>query len=205
MLIQEAGRTAGHPPIVLSKIAPLVPKEVGDRMRGGSRRLYFPYKLPKGTIAAPRDDMVSQLLALHDLKKAYEVKLNLEKGEPTFIKNLNDINKVLWDKVQAEPAKDRPGHYIQVLTNAPQSIYYVALIRPEKRPEAKREEFQDFVISYAYSLGETPLVDTFMANAQERLAREFHAQFLATLRDELGYTAPDEKQRTDFDAGDHGG
>ena len=207
-LIRDAGRSAGHDPIALKKISPLVPKETGEQFRAGTRT-YYPYALPKDTIPSPRDDTVANLLTLYDLKKAYDVKLNLKEGEPAFVKLLNDLNKALWDKVQKEPAKERPGHYVQVLTNNPQSMYYIVLIQPERRPHASPEDFK-LVVADAFGLPERMMlepsyVDTFVMQAQDLLAKDFHTRFLNALKDELGYTAPDEKQRSDFDGSDHGG
>ena len=48
-------------------------------------------------------------------------------------------------------------------------------------------------------------IDTFVMQAQDLLAKDFHTRLLGSLKDELGYTPPDEKQRTDFDGSDHGG
>jgi hypothetical protein len=197
----KAAQEGGRREIVLQKIAPLVPKTVGEILQGGHRD-YFPYRLPKDTIGQARDDMVSQLLNLYEPKSAIEIKTGLTGGEPAFVKQLNDINKSLFDAIKKE--KDPKGKYVQVLTNKPQTIYYVACItRP---PTADPKDFQDFVLKFA---SETPLrsVDTFVARAQELRAKEFHAALIAQLREDLGFSSTGEldETRKSFDRDDHGG
>ncbi len=201
--IAKAGRQAGHAPIRLDHIAPWAPKQAGEEFKSGQRE-YFAYRLPKDAIAMPRDDMVSDLLSLVQPKRPFEVKTGLPSGEPTFVKQLNDLNKSLYEALKKD--KHARGKYVQVLTNKPETVYYVAVVT--KLPFADPKDFQERVIAGASTgPGAMPFrfVDTFAERAQDLLAKEYRASLLAQIRQELGFTPPDESKRTTFDSSDHGG
>jgi hypothetical protein len=202
-MIGKAAEEARSKPIVISKMAPLVPREVGERLKGGHRD-YVAYQLPKDLVPEPRDDMVSQLLNLYSLKQPVEIKTALKEGEsePAFVKQLNDLNKVLFDKVRKEKKPD--GHFVQVLTNKPQSVYYVAAMT--KLPAPDLRDFQESVVKWASQ--NRAFVDTFAARGQEVVARDLHARLLQQLKDELGWSPPSDqnlKLIQDFNTSDHGG
>ena len=199
----SAAREAGHPKIVLDRIAPLVPKSKGDLMFGGHRN-YYPYHLPKDTITYPRDDMVKQLLSLFDLKAPIEIKTGQAGGEPAFVKQLNDINKELFNAVKQRFPKDPQGKFVQVLTNKPQNVYYLAMVTRWPSPDAK--DFQDFVLKYASEAPMRP-VDSFVTRAQELVAKDFHAELIQQLQQDVGYTAQTDLEETKktFDREEHGG
>jgi hypothetical protein len=199
----SAAQKAGHAKIVLDRIAPLVPKQAGDLMFGGHRN-YFPYHLPKNAITYPRDDMVKQLLSLFDLKAPIEIKTGQAGGEPAFVKQLNDINKELFDAVKQRFPKDPQGKFVQVLTNKPQNIYYVAMVT--RWPSADAKDFQDFVLRYASEAPMRP-VDSFVTRAQELVAKDFHAELIQQLQQDVGYTAQTDLEETKktFDREEHGG
>lgn len=200
-LCARAAHEAGHPEIVLDKIAPLVPKKVGNMIMGGQRD-YFAYQLPKDKIDLPRDDMVKDLLRLYDLKAPIDAKTGLTGGEPSFVKELNDINKSLFDAVKRE--KDPKGKFVQILTNKPQTVYYVAVV--SRPPVADPKDFQDYVLKFASETQMRP-VDTFATRAQELLARDFHPLLIAQLKNDLGFepiSDLDETRKT-FDRDEHGG
>jgi hypothetical protein len=193
---------ARQPTILLRNIAPLVPKTIGDarQMRGGHRD-YFPYQLPKDTISHPRDDMVQQLLGLYDLKAPIEIKLNLTTGEPAFINQLNTINKSLFDATKRAFKNDPQGHFVQVLTNQAQDVYYVAAITRPPTPDYR--DFQGDVLRFASEQPER-FVDSFMTRAQQMLAAEFHAKLVQQLKDELGFDLVDSEAHKTFDKDEHG-
>jgi hypothetical protein len=197
-LVRRAGDQAGRTPIVLPKIAPMAPKLSGDPLKRGTR-VYAGYHLPKDVIVRPRDDMVAQLLSLYDLKAPIEIHSKLLEGgaEPTFVKMVNDLNKELFDKVKKE--KEPKGLFVQVLTNKPQTVYYVAVVsrRPNPYDKAQRD---DFTSALKFASEATGLfVDTFAERAQQMLATSFHKQLVEQMKTELGYTPPDEKVQQDFD------
>ncbi len=196
---------AQHRPLVLSKIAPLVPRTVGERAMGGQRD-YFPYTLPKDTIVMPRDDMVKELLDLYDLKAPIEVKTKtgLTTGEPSFVKELNDLNKSLFDAVKKENPKAPQGKFVQILTNEPQSMYYVAVI--SSPPTANLKEFEGDVLQFA-AINQFRFVDRFVTRAQQMLATDFHAAIVQQLCRDFNCEPPppDSDVRKTFDKDDHGG
>jgi hypothetical protein len=198
-LLHEKAQEARRDPIVLSHIAPWVPQTIGDPTTGGHRE-YFPYQLPKDTITMPREDMVTGLLALYDLKGPIEIKLPdaEKKGEPAFVKQLNDLNKALYDKVKRE--KNPQGQYVQVLTNKPQNTYYVAVVT--RKPTADPKDFQDRVLRFA-SEAQFRFVDTFVNRAQAQMGEQFHKDLVAQMR-EKWVSNIDDDARSKFDEGDHG-
>ncbi len=204
-VLANAAREAGHREIVLARIAPLVPKEVPGMVSG--QRDYVPYHLPKDAVDRPRDDMVKQLLSLYHLKAPIEIKTGLASGEPTFVKELNDLNKSLFDAIKKE--KDPQGKFVQVLTNKPQTVYYVAVVT--RAPQASDKDFQDQVLKNAWEpqmleRAETRPFDTFVTRAQELRATEFHTMLVAQLREDLGYQPADgfDEVRKTFDKDEHG-
>jgi len=92
--------------------------------------------------------------------------------EPAFVKELNDLNKALFDKAKKE---NKPHAFVQVMTNKPQNIYYVAVVTLP--PFADRNDFKESVIAFASEAQfQFRPVDSFMTRAQEILARQFHEQ-----------------------------
>jgi hypothetical protein len=203
-VLRRASDQAMHKPIVLKNLAPLAPKLSGDPLKRGTR-IYGGYHLPKDTIARPRDSMVDELLSLYDLKAPIEIQTKLLEGgaEPTYVKVLNDLNKELYDKVKKE--KDPKGQFVQVLTNKPQTIYYVAVVsrRPNPYDKAQRD---DFMSALRYASEQSGLyVDTFAERAQQMLATSFHKQLVDQMKAEFNYTGPtDAETRQSFDRDDHG-
>jgi hypothetical protein len=192
----KASREAGHREIVLDRIAPLVPKQT----QLGGHRDYYSYHLPKDMISYPRDDMVKQLLSLYDLKGPIDIKTGLSGGEPAFVKQLNDINKVLYESVKRE--KQPQGKFVQVLTNKPQNVYYVAVVTRVPTPDHK--DFQDYVLKFA---SEAPMrsVDTFITRAQEMVAKDFHAALIGQLQKDLGFVDENlAETRKSFDRDEQG-
>lgn len=196
--LKDASLEAKHESILIPRIAPMSPKDVGERFKGG-RREYYPYQLPKDRVTLPRDEMVAELLALYGLKQPIKMEMvHPEFGEPAFVKELNDLNKALFDKAKKE---NKPHAFVQVLTNKPQNIYYVAVVTLP--PFADRMDFKESVIAFASEAQfQFRPVDSFVTRAQEILAREFHAELLRQIGDEIGYKNNfDTKDRLDFDKG----
>jgi hypothetical protein len=200
----RAAAKAGHREILLDRIAPWVPKKMGEMVMIGHTD-YFPYHLPKEIIDRPRDDMVQQLLNLYNLKAPIEIKTGQSGGEPAFVKELNDINKALFNQVKKE--KDPQGRFVQILTNNPQTVYYVAVVTRVPQPDHK--DFQDNVLRDAFEPERAMMrpYNTFVTRAQELLAKDFHTLLVAQLQKDLGYQTMEEYEETrkTFDKDDHGG
>jgi hypothetical protein len=195
--IAAMSQQGGHLPIVLKGIAPLVPKTVGETGRGGHRD-YFPYQLPKDTIQQARADMVKQLLELYDLKAPIKIELGLPGGDPSFVKEVNDINKTLFDLVKKENPKDPQGHFVQILVNKPHTVYYIAAVTSPPTPNPK--DFQGDVLQFASEGQGQRFVDQFVTRAQQQLATDFHHSLIVQMRNDLGgWTPPDEETRKTFD------
>jgi hypothetical protein len=179
----------------------MVPKEVGEKF-GGGRREYFAYQLPKDKVPQADPDMVANLLSLYDLTKPIEIKwpppsrieTRRSDGMPAFVKDVNDLNQALLEKAQKEKKK---GVFVQVLTNLPESIYYVAVVRIP--PTADARDFADAIQWSSESMFRA--VDLFVPRAQVLLAKEFHGELLKQLQREAGGFTDniDAKERAEFD------
>ena len=141
------------------------------------------------------------LLSLYDLKAPVEIKTGLPEGEPSFVNQINAINKELFTAIKRE--KDPRGKFVHILTNRPQNIYYVAVVTRPPSPDPK--DFQDYVLKFA---SEAPMrsVDTFVTRAQELLAKDFHDALVAQLKNDIGFDAVGDMEdaRKTFDRDDHG-
>jgi hypothetical protein len=156
-------------PIVLRNLAEWAPEPVGFR------RDYFKYQLPKGVITYPREDMAADLLRLPDLKKPIDSKN----------KEIDDLNKALFNATQKD--KNPQNKYVQVLTNRPQTVFYVAVV--SRPPSPERQDFLRTVVNAP--LSRHPFIDSFVAKAQDERATEFRQQLLEQMRNDLGYWSVD--------------
>jgi hypothetical protein len=208
-VLREEAAQVKHRPIVIPKVAPLAPKASGTEK--ASHRDYYPYQLPKDAgLDYPRDDMVTQLLNLYNLKQPIDVKYKETKEgvEPSYVKQLNDLNKALFDTAKKE--KNPQGKFVQVLTNKPQTVYYVAVV--SRSPTADPKEFRDNVLEHAYydplhPLAEFRPYDAFMTRAQELIAQDLRVRILEQLKQELRFDITEEGQKTreTFDSSSDGG
>jgi hypothetical protein len=191
-VLRKASALGGRATIDLTRVAPLVPKEVGEKF--GGRREYFSYQLPKDKVPQADPDMVADLLSLYDLKKPIEIKWRrTDQGMPAFLKEVNDLNQVLFEKAKKEKKK---GVFVQMLTNLPENTYYVAVVR--RPPTADARDFAD-AIQWA---SESPFraVDHFVPRAQVLLAKEFHSELLKQIQQKVGFTDNiDANKRAEFD------
>lgn len=175
-------------PIFLSGLAPLVPMEIADKSID-----YFKPPLPKDKISYARDDMMDQIVQLYNLKDPIK----------TDNKALDDINKVLFDKVQQRP-KNREGEYVQIFTNKPRSVFYVGVVT-----QLPRYDRPDFVraIKGAYNAMEErdPFAQRdvprnhFAQRIQQQDAKAFRADVISYLGSVIGYEVLDKDARKQFD------
>src|SRR5262249_4791853 len=94
---------------------------------------YVPYHLPRGRIPFPRDDTVKQLLALRGLQAPLKIESRDPAKTEKEVEELNQLNKSLfWQELASNP-KAKTGQ-LQVLTNKPRSVYYIATITSAVEP-----------------------------------------------------------------------
>jgi hypothetical protein len=134
----------------------------------------------------PREDMIKQLLAL----------TNLQKPIQSDYKQLDDLNKELFDVTKKLPEKERSGKFVQVLTNKPHTMFWVAAV--VGMPGADMRDFAD-----AYKKAAGFPRDAFIVLAQEDAARQYQDALLQQLRRDMGYKIrADEAARKSFDTSD---
>ena len=138
--------------IYVPKLSLMYPEDFGGKID------YTTPPLPKGVFEYPRPDLMSQILGLYDMKKPIKIDY----------KELDEINKELFDQVLKEK---KPSSFVQILTNKPHSVYYVAVI--SRPPEAKMQDF-------GMMMGHSSLVDQrmgsldyFVLRAQQQEGRRF--------------------------------
>ena len=83
---------------------------MGVDLSGKKIIAYGPYTLPRGKIRHPRPDAAKDLLALRELKEPIK----------TGLADIDALNAELFK------ATKEKGKTIQVLTNRPQTVFYVA-------------------------------------------------------------------------------
>jgi hypothetical protein len=159
LAVRDTAKAENEPLTVLRNVAPLVEtRQAGQRF--GTVVFYEDYQLPRGKILYPRDDMAKQILALRDLKEP--IKLG--------IAEMDKLNKSLF-----EATKDG-GKVIQVLTNKPQTVFYVAVLA--NPPQARPVGFLD-----AYRMvGGLPALNLFVDRCQGEFAREYRQELMRQLR-----------------------
>jgi hypothetical protein len=183
--------------VTLSGVTPLIPVVAGKE----AAREWKPYELPKGRIPYPLTDMTKDILALRDLKAP--IKIAEQKGEGSkkrdveeVVRRLNKLNEELFNKAlnkeEAGQKLDfgrRKLFQVQVLTNRPRTIFYVAAVVKEYEPD-----LFDFLMAWKAApgsqiptrdfFGNISHGDTLVDMTQEQAAQEFEARFLRQLRDQ---------------------
>lgn len=172
--------------IALDRVSPLQPRTLG--VTDDSPIEYAEYTLKHGVIPYPRPDIVKSLLALNDLRAPLETSV---KDQPGSDPALDEINKALFDKelINRRP----PIKQVQILTNQPRTIYYVAVVLREYEADRKR-----FDSAYSGALGnmaalrlqkkrmvagfrDTPR-NLFITDAQLRAGQQYRDALIAQLR-----------------------
>jgi hypothetical protein len=187
--------------IALAGLAPMHPEKLADQTID-----YFKPPLPKDKIPFARNDMMDEAVHLYNLK------------DPIKIDNkaLDDLNKMLFDKTRNNK-KNPAGEYVQILTNKPRTVFYVAVVTTP--PFANPARFglrpgivddDNIVIRGIYSALEDPgpmrrrfLRDHFAERIQQQDATAFRANVVAYLGRTLGFDVLKEDAKKDFD--DRGG
>jgi hypothetical protein len=120
-LMRELAAKHGTKVIVLKDVAQLVENQNRSALESIN---YVEYALPRNEIPFPRSDMVKDLLALHNLPAPLKIE---------DYKDLNDLNSSLF--VQPKPGARPKLGQVQVLTNKPRTVYYVAMVTKVSEPE----------------------------------------------------------------------
>jgi len=96
-----------------------------ERQHFGGPGIYTEFKLRRGAIRYPREDMESQLLAINDVEK-----LPVKAGIP-------DLDKFNADLYEDAKARKLPSDkFVQVLTNKPRDTYYLTVVQFERGASA---------------------------------------------------------------------
>lgn len=157
--VLEADPKFGKDLLAVRRLAPLAVERHFNFPRYGE------YKLPRGLVPYPREDMVQQLLTLNDLKKPIK----------QDIPELDRLNEELFR--DAEAKKLTTDRFVQVLTNKPRDMYYLAVVSlPSK--QANTIEFFSFVLTGAARMPPDRLFDI----AAERLGQEHYRELVRQLR-----------------------
>ncbi len=152
-----------------------------------SDRMYGEYTLPKGLIDYPPDDLVQQLLTLPDPGKPWQ----------TGSKDVDALNKQLFDDCKKLPTVEGVGKYVQVLTNKPRTIFFVACVVHQGIPDFP--DFAKAVLNAAGMRGQS--YDHFLDRCQDETSKEFREALLRQLRDEQKVKLTDDKKTRDsFDS-----
>jgi hypothetical protein len=168
--------------IFVRDVAPLVevPTPRGD-LSGQKITAYGPYTLPHGKILYPRPDAAKELLALRNLKDPIKT-------------GLADIDALNAELLKATKDSGRP---IQVLTNQPQTVFYVAaLVRPPTPSN------YDFFRVYRDATGSrfSPFPsDLFVQQCQNAYAEEYLRNLTDELRRLANLTPISDQVRRQFD------
>lgn len=165
----------GLAPMYADPDNPPPPYTLPKAFRPGERK-YGPYPIPKDKFVYPRDDMSAQLLSLADLKKPIEI---ADPINPDPIgKMLDDINKTLFD------IGSKNGRIVQVLTNKPQSTFYVACLKSNPGPSIM--EFYS-ALKFAFDVDNftapgRPYRDFFFDQAHREVGNEYRKALMDQLR-----------------------
>ena len=131
VMLQAEGKAIGAEPILLERQAHLV----SDPMMRG----YSAPKIDKRLFVNPCDEMMSQLLSLHDLKEPIKFDVEVKdkdgkkKEDAPGVAALNTLNDALHK--EAISAKAGPDRFVQILTNKSRDTLYVVAIRTNRRAE----------------------------------------------------------------------
>jgi hypothetical protein len=196
LMEQEAAKLGAHL-IILRGVTPLIP-ERGELAPAS----WKPYQLPKDVILYPTEDMTKELMELRTLKAPIAIKPIESKSEKTpmdvndVVKKVNEINANLF-KMSA--AKGAPQ--VQILTNRPRTIFYVAVVLKEY-PPSQIEFLEMWSDALRRPVPGTPVyLDTIIDRAQQEAGQEFEKRFVQQLRSQAGVGEISAEARKNFETG----
>jgi hypothetical protein len=200
-VMEQQARRLGTEVIMLHKVTPMVEAQRPDK---GTFE-WQPYQVPKDLIPYPAENTSKDLLALSNLSAPLRLPEELQVGNKKEVnavaKRLNEVNKELFDKTLVnqpeEPGKARTPQ-VQILTNRPHTVFYVAAVVRQYPPD--RDEFVRAWFEAALARRGDTLID----QTQEQSGRAFENRFVRQLRQQAGLE-PDlgnitAEQRKDFDS-----
>jgi hypothetical protein len=163
-------------PIVLQGLANMYTKDPYRRVQEGPafsgtlKRDYATFEVSKEQFSYPRDDMAKQILSLRDLKQP----IVMGDAKLGIYNKLDEYNKVLFENGR------KRNQIVQILTNKPQSMFYVAWVQYEGAPSSA--EFQS-VLKFALPPAALhPFQDTFFDRAFEMAGKEQRQALMQQLR-----------------------
>jgi hypothetical protein len=157
---RELAAKLGVKPIYLPDVAELVPA------MAEIRQTYHEFTPPRDQFEYPRADLAQQLLALTNLA-------NADKALQTSHQDLDNLN--------TELLKAKKIQQIQVLTDKPQTTFYVAVVTDARG--ASMAEFAEAVKRARSQFGIS--LDTFVEMAQDAAAKDFRQALNAQLRQQM--------------------
>jgi hypothetical protein len=178
--MKQAAAKLGVDLIRLTGVAPLEPAQRPQLGQLNPQLAPFdwqPYTLPKGLILYPGADMTKELLSLGDLQAAVEIPLkDGKKDVEPVIRELNRINKDLFDPALKG---DSRAKQVQILTNRPRTVFYVAAVTAEHpaEPDTFVTLWRGALEGFGFGGGAQLL-----ERAQEQAGRDFLAAFIKQLR-----------------------
>ena len=184
-----AAQEHGTKLLTLKDVAILVENKNRGRLESAS---YVDYTLPRNEVPFPREDMVKQFLALGDLKAPLKIETKDPDKENTF-KDLNDLNAALF-LPNYKMDKDKLGQ-LQVLTNKPRTVYYIALVTNVKEPNP----FDYFAAVLPQALGKDTAHNTFVDQVQAEYGKEFLRVMVEQMRDEAGVALSDSAKKAQLE------
>jgi FAD/FMN-containing dehydrogenase len=131
------------------------------------KRFYVPFAVPKEGFTYPREEMSTELLSLGNLKNP--IKIDYPR--------LDEINKALFE------VGSKTNRIVQILTNKPQTAFYVACVSWKPKDPDMREFYS--VLRYA---GRTPArdgnsyLDLFFDRANDEAGKEHLQALLEQIR-----------------------
>ena len=179
-LAEELATKLGQSTIILRRVAPLEAKKSGD----GFATTYAPYSLPRDTIIFPRSDTVQQIVGFPNLSGP--IKIGVEK--------LDALNKELFEQYKAGIKNKTGQRLVQILTNSPQTVFYVAVVTSEPEADEKVTPEQLRIRDFAASYRDPS--DTFVQESFDSQATSSYDVLRKALRDRLGWEVKDENAKT---------
>lgn len=153
-------------------VSPLVPV---PGAAGGF--VYAEYDLPRGLLDNPRSDTKDQVLKLYELQKPLEI----------GYAPLDKINKALFDEMSKD--KEPKGKYVQILTNQPRTVFYIAVLRgaPDVSP-------------FGFNMAMRNIHDQFFDRARMDAAKKWREDLMDQLRKQHKLDPPSDQVRNSFDS-----
>ncbi len=146
----------------------------------------------------PREDVVKQLLALNNLKAPLVIEPKAaEKEKGISYKELNDLNAELFVKNY----KQAKIGQLQILTNKPRTVYYIALVTDVREPPP----FAYFADVLPGAMGSDSAKNDFVDRVQQDMGQELLKLTVQAMRDsDANYFVSDDAKKQFAESTDSG-